>query len=82
MNKIKILHTLCRINSGGVEQRRLLLARGLSKDKYENLVICQDTAGILPKLLRTEGWKIIEIGTDRAAAAAVASTFSLYVAPS
>lgn len=63
MNKIKILHTLCRINSGGVEQRRLLLARGLSKDKYENLVICQDTAGILPKLLRTEGWKIIEIGT-------------------
>ena len=63
MRRIRVLHTLCRINSGGVEQRRLLLARGLSKDKYDNLVICQDTAGILPELLRTEGWKIIEIGT-------------------
>jgi L-malate glycosyltransferase len=65
VNKIKILHTLCRINSGGVEQRRLLLARGLPKDRYEHLAICQDVGGILPELLRLEGWKIHEIGLAR-----------------
>jgi glycosyltransferase involved in cell wall biosynthesis len=62
VSKIKILHTLCRINSGGVEQRRLLLARGLPKDRYEHQVICQDTGGALPSLLRAEGWQIHEIG--------------------
>ena len=63
MSKIRVLHTLCRINSGGVEQRRLLLARGLPKDRYEHRVICQDTGGTLPELLRAEGWQIHEIGT-------------------
>lgn len=60
--KIRILHTLCRVYSGGVEQRRLVLARGLPKDKYEHVIITQETAGGLPNLLRAEGWKIHEIG--------------------
>ncbi|WP_168390847.1 glycosyltransferase [Acinetobacter indicus] len=60
--KIRILHTLCRVYSGGVEQRRLVLARGLPKDKYEHVIITQETAGGLPDLLRAEGWKIHEIG--------------------
>ena len=63
INRIRVLHTLCRINSGGVEQRRLLLARGLPKDRYEHRVICQDTGGLLPELLRAEGWQINKIGT-------------------
>ncbi|MCA4815121.1 glycosyltransferase [Acinetobacter towneri] len=60
--KIRILHTLCRVYSGGVEQRRLVLARGLPKDKYEHVIITQEAAGGLPDLLRAEGWKIHEIG--------------------
>ena len=62
LSKIRILHTLCRINSGGVEQRRLLLSHGLPKDKYEHRIICQDTGGKLPELLIAEGWQIHEIG--------------------
>ena len=60
--RIRVLHTLGWISSGGVEQRRLVLARGLPKDKYEHVIITQETAGGLPNLLRAEGWKIHEIG--------------------
>jgi len=60
--RIRVLHTLGWVSSGGVEQRRLVLARGLPKDKYEHVIITQETAGGLPNLLRAEGWEIHEIG--------------------
>jgi len=60
--KIRILHTLCRIYSGGVEQRRLVLAKGLPKDQYEHVIITQEASGSLPDKLRAEGWIIHEIG--------------------
>lgn len=60
--KHRILHTLGWVSSGGVEQRRLMLARTLPRDRYEHLVICQDSGGALPDLLRAEGWPVHEIG--------------------
>lgn len=62
MNRIKVLHTLCRIDSGGVEQLRLFLSKNLSAEKYEHLVICQEANGALPALFEANGWKIAEIG--------------------
>ncbi len=59
---LRILHTLCRIGSGGVEQCRLQLARVLPKEEYVHALICQDTAGAVPNQLRQEGWEIHEIG--------------------
>lgn len=62
MKRLRVLHTLCRIHSGGVEQRRVLLAQGLGSDRYEHALICQETDGPIPELLRTAGWTIHEIG--------------------
>ena len=62
MRKIRILHTLCRVNSGGVEQRRLMLVQGLPADRYEHAIVCQDAAGQLPGLFLKEGCAIHEIG--------------------
>lgn len=62
MNKIRILHTLCRIHSGGVEQRRVLLAQGLSSDCFEHALICQEAEGPITGILRDAGWTIHEIG--------------------
>lgn len=65
MKKITILHCLGWIASGGVEQRRLLLARMLSKRTFKHVAICQETNGHLPDLLREEGWDIHVIGKSR-----------------
>lgn len=62
MNRIRVLHTLCRIHSGGVEQRRVLLAQGLGSEQYEHVLICQETNGPIPGILRAAGWTIHEIG--------------------
>lgn len=62
MKRIRVLHTLCRIHSGGVEQRRVLLAQGLGLDRYEHAIICQEANGPIPKRLRSAGWTIHEIG--------------------
>ncbi|WP_420024725.1 glycosyltransferase (plasmid) [Cereibacter azotoformans] len=59
---VRILHTLCRIHSGGVEQRRVLLAQGLGSDRYEHALICQEADGPIPDILRNFGWSIHEIG--------------------
>lgn len=62
MSPIRILHTLCRIHSGGVEQRRILLAHGLGSDLYEHALICQEADGPISGILRNAGWTIHEIG--------------------
>lgn len=62
MRRIRVLHTLCRIYSGGVEQLRSLLSRGLPSDKYAHSVVCQEADGPILKQLRDAGWAIHEIG--------------------
>lgn len=63
--RIRVLHTLGWITAGGVEQLRLVMARGMPKDRYEHVVICQEAGGVLPDQLRAEGWTIHVIGLGR-----------------
>lgn len=60
--RTRILHALGWVSSGGVEQRRLLLARGLDPSRYENVLICQEANGVIADQLRDEGWVVREIG--------------------
>jgi len=62
MSRMRVLHTLSRVHSGGVEQRRVLLAQGLGSDLYEHALICQEANGPIPNILRDAGWTIHEIG--------------------
>lgn len=62
---VRVLHALVRLGSGGVEQRRLTLARGLPKQEYEQVVICTDSFGGLPEEFEKSGCKVLEIDQHR-----------------
>jgi len=62
MRKIRVLHCLQRIDSGGVEQRRLSLVRGLDSSIYDQKIVCTSAVGGLPELIRSAGCEIIEVG--------------------
>lgn len=63
MSKIRVLHCLETIGSGGVEQRRLSLIRGLDSARYEQQIICTKAIGALPKKYTEAGCIIHEVGT-------------------
>ncbi len=65
MNKIRILHCLETVGSGGVEQRRLSLARGLDTSRYEQALVCTQAIGGLPAQLIEAGCSIHEVGVFR-----------------
>lgn len=65
VRKIKILHCLFRVGSGGVEQRRLSLARHLDSSRYEQKLICTDAWGGLPEAFKNYGCDIVDIGQIR-----------------
>lgn len=65
MRRTKILHCLFRVGSGGVEQRRLSLARHLDPQRYEQKLICTDAWGGLPEALKNSGCDLIDIGPIR-----------------
>jgi glycosyltransferase involved in cell wall biosynthesis len=48
--------------SGGVERRRLSLAKLLDKSKFELKIICTNTAGPFPDQIREKGVSVIAIG--------------------
>ena len=60
--KIKILHCLETIGSGGVEQRRRLIFKHLNTELFEHKVICTKAIGALPEQIKTLGVEIIEVG--------------------
>ncbi|WP_200977039.1 glycosyltransferase family 4 protein [Echinicola sp. 20G] len=60
--KIRILHCIETISSGGVEQTRLTLAKGLDKEKYELKIICTWKGGAIAEALEKEGVELIPIG--------------------
>lgn len=62
MKKIKILHIQETIGSGGVERRRLSLAKHLDKNTFEQKFICTYAFGNIPDEIRAEGWEVIPIG--------------------
>ncbi|WP_439481070.1 glycosyltransferase family 4 protein [Cyclobacterium plantarum] len=61
--KIRVLHCIETISSGGVEQTRLTLAKYLSKDIFELKIICTNARGPIAEKLRKEGVELIVVGT-------------------
>ncbi|MFC3415135.1 glycosyltransferase [Algoriphagus hitonicola] len=59
---IRILHCIETIASGGVEQVRLTLIRGLPKDRFEHKIICTWKGGAIAEALEAAGVELIPIG--------------------
>lgn len=59
---IRVLHIIDTMGSGGVERRRLSLAKLLDKSKFELKIICTNTAGPFPEEFRKQGVAVIAIG--------------------
>jgi len=62
MEKIKILHVLHNIGSGGVEQRRLLLSNYLDTDKYGQKIVCSFARDPLLSAIKQNNMDVITIG--------------------
>jgi len=65
MTKLRILHCLETVGSGGVEQLKLITARELDKNRYEQALICTQALGALPAEFRRAGCAVHEIGVFR-----------------
>ena len=65
MRKLRILHCLETVGSGGVEQTRLTLARGLDRTRYEQALVCTQAIGALPPLFDATGCVIHQVGVFR-----------------
>lgn len=62
MSKIRILHIQETIGGGGVERRRLSLAKHLDKTQFEQKFICTFAKGNIPDEIRAEGFDVLAIG--------------------
>lgn len=60
--KIKILHIQETIGSGGVERRRLSLAKHLDKNLFDQKFVCTFAKGNIPEEIRAQGFEVIPIG--------------------
>lgn len=65
MRKIRVLHCLETVGSGGVEQRRLSLVKNLDCDYYEQHLLCTQAIGGVPQLIINAGCSITEVGVHR-----------------
>jgi len=63
--KFRIAHCLETVGSGGVEQTRLLLARNIDPEKYEQILICTKAIGGLPEQFEAAGMRIHKVGVFR-----------------
>jgi glycosyltransferase involved in cell wall biosynthesis len=59
---VRILHILPWITSGGVEKRRLLLARHLDRQRYEQRIVCMEGREFLMEQIRAAGVPITVLG--------------------
>ncbi len=62
IRKVKILHIIETIASGGVEKTRLSLARLLDKERFEQKIICTHAWGDIVNEIQNEGVEVISIG--------------------
>jgi glycosyltransferase involved in cell wall biosynthesis len=60
--RIRVLHVVETIKSGGVENRRLTLAKLLDKNFFEQKIVCTRAIGQLPVKLAEAGMEVIPIG--------------------
>lgn len=63
MEKIKVLHCIETISSGGVEVLRLGFARHYDKEHFDLRIVCTNAKGPIKKALEDEGIQIIQIGS-------------------
>lgn len=61
MTKLKILHIQETIGSGGVERRRLSLAKHLDKSIFELKIVCQHEVGNIANEIRSQGVDVISL---------------------
>ena len=59
---IRVLNIIDTMGSGGVERRRLSLAKLLDKSKFELKIICTNAVGSFPDEFQKHDVEIIEIG--------------------
>jgi L-malate glycosyltransferase len=60
---IKVLHILQDINSGGVERRRLSIAKRINTSEFELKIICINAKNDIPELIKNCGVEVIELKT-------------------
>jgi glycosyltransferase involved in cell wall biosynthesis len=63
--RIRVAHCIETMHTGGVEQTRLTLARGLDPERYEQIVICTKALGALPDQFHALGVDVHPVGTFR-----------------
>src|SRR5262245_30891450 len=63
--KLRVLHCVETVGSGGVEQRRLLLAKGLDPERFEQRLLCTQTRGPIADQMDTAGTPVVAIGKFR-----------------
>jgi len=63
MQKIRILHCIETISSGGVEKVRLNYARKMSREIFELKIVCTQAKGEILSQLESLGVEVIPIGT-------------------
>ncbi|WP_163381601.1 glycosyltransferase [Cyclobacterium sp. SYSU L10401] len=63
MRKIRVLHCLETIASGGVEQTLLTLIKGLDKNRFDHKIICTWQGGPVAEALNSEEVEVIAIGS-------------------
>ncbi|WP_035673107.1 glycosyltransferase [Flavobacterium sp. 83] len=59
---IRVLNIIDTMGSGGVERRRLSMAKLLDKSKFELKIICTNVVGPFPDEIRKQGVEIVAIG--------------------
>lgn len=59
---IRVLNILDTVGSGGVERRRLSMAKLLDKSRYELKIVCTNTKGGIADEIRAQGVEVIAIG--------------------
>lgn len=65
MKKIRILHCIETLGSGGVEQLKLLKVINLDSKRYSQAILCTKAIGGLPEKFLNAGCEIYEIGVFR-----------------
>lgn len=60
--KIRVLHVLSTVTGGGVERRRLSLAKHMDKDIFEMKLIGTHKSGFIAEHIEENGMEIFEVG--------------------
>ncbi|MEX2564710.1 MAG: glycosyltransferase [Cyclobacteriaceae bacterium] len=61
--KIRVLHCVETISSGGVEQTLLTLIKGLDRDRFEHKIICTWQGGAIAEAFNIEEVELIAVGS-------------------